>query len=678
MKFKKYTGITWSVLELTALLEDEDSHVSFEKFKKHLGLHPFHLTNLTAALNEILSSNLNFYDTELKGFVLAYKNPKLLTPLGDIFYDTCFIHIDIEADFYIFKPEVGSSLKGIVSKKGLDHIGVLVHKAFNVSIPKLDDEEDWVGDNLEIGQEVRFAITHLDFTSKLPYIRGVLNPSDYLQGCRLTEKVSNSLDNNNQDGTDRSRKTTKQSKRHTFHGIDSANTSEEDLSQIKKKRDKHKKLNKTIEIEMTEPTEKAKKGKKHSKKVQELEESKPMLNDTETMSTGYTNSIFTNNKFIDNEESEESISPKHKYKKKSKSHGSQSSINEDFIEESEEYPSKKISNRLFDTESKDKINKTKLKQSRTSNGTEWNIEENMFEHKPKSKKNTKKRKDLDSDHSSDEFSSYKYIKYSNKKDANSSIESEGVLPNIKIENLSDTNEVNNRINTSPKTKCNENSEKVSLKGKNRKSKIFDCDSTYQNVKIKTEKVTSDSENAQEDDYIKTCKVSRMDSKLNISTISSCDLVEVEDDESNTKKKHKRHSEIKIKAEPEFEGIVTKVEKPDDTYQEDSMKNLSKINSPKKKRKVNLPNNNDSDEMDTKSNVKHFNKIKPTDEDMIYNIKEERESSVASIGSNDDSYRYTRKNRKNLISSPSKNKSRQLELDFEFSNVRVKTEKFTDD
>lgn len=64
MKFKKYTGITWSVLELTALLEDEDSHVSFEKFKKHLGLHPFHLTNLAAALNEILSSNLNFYDTE--------------------------------------------------------------------------------------------------------------------------------------------------------------------------------------------------------------------------------------------------------------------------------------------------------------------------------------------------------------------------------------------------------------------------------------------------------------------------------------------------------------------------------------------------------------------------------------------------------------------------------------
>lgn len=64
---------------------------------------------------------------------------------------------------------------GVVNKKGLDHIGILVHKTFNVSIPKPDDEEDWPGDNVEIGQEVRFAVTLLDFNSKLPFIRGVLN-----------------------------------------------------------------------------------------------------------------------------------------------------------------------------------------------------------------------------------------------------------------------------------------------------------------------------------------------------------------------------------------------------------------------------------------------------------------------------------------------------------------------
>lgn len=54
----------------------------------------------------------NYIYYSLKGFLLAYKNPKLLTPLGEIFYDTCFIHVDTEADFYIFRPEVGCTLKG--------------------------------------------------------------------------------------------------------------------------------------------------------------------------------------------------------------------------------------------------------------------------------------------------------------------------------------------------------------------------------------------------------------------------------------------------------------------------------------------------------------------------------------------------------------------------------------
>lgn len=49
--------------------------------------------------------------------MLAYRNPRVISPLGDVLYDTCFIHIDIEADFYIFRPEVGRSLKGEVCDK---------------------------------------------------------------------------------------------------------------------------------------------------------------------------------------------------------------------------------------------------------------------------------------------------------------------------------------------------------------------------------------------------------------------------------------------------------------------------------------------------------------------------------------------------------------------------------
>lgn len=49
----------------------------------------------------------------LDGLLLAYKNPTLLSPFAGILHDTCYIHMDIEADFYIFRPKVETKLKGI-------------------------------------------------------------------------------------------------------------------------------------------------------------------------------------------------------------------------------------------------------------------------------------------------------------------------------------------------------------------------------------------------------------------------------------------------------------------------------------------------------------------------------------------------------------------------------------
>ncbi|GAB1859408.1 DNA-directed RNA polymerase I subunit RPA43 [Camponotus japonicus] len=180
--------ITWTLLELSGLLEEEDAHVHFERTTKHLALYPYHLINIQRGLNQILKSSLNNYDKELNGFVLAFKNPKVLSNFGELLYDSPFIHIDIEADFYLFRPKVGSFVKGIVNKKGLDHIVVLVHKIYTISIPKPDNEEEWIGDSVEVGQEIRCCINQVDNKCKPPFIRATLN-SDYLQGCRLSDSI---------------------------------------------------------------------------------------------------------------------------------------------------------------------------------------------------------------------------------------------------------------------------------------------------------------------------------------------------------------------------------------------------------------------------------------------------------------------------------------------------------
>ncbi|KYM99987.1 DNA-directed RNA polymerase I subunit RPA43 [Cyphomyrmex costatus] len=182
---QKNRGVTWTTLELEGLLEDEDSHVHFVRTTKHLALHPYHLNNIQQSLNQILRS--------LKGFVLAFRNPKLLSNLGELLYDSPFIHVDIEADFYLFHPTVGSFLKGIVNKKGLDYIVMLVHKVYTVSIPKPDNTEQWLGESVEIGQEIKCCVTQIHHKSNPPFICAILK-LDYSQGCRLSESITN-IDN---------------------------------------------------------------------------------------------------------------------------------------------------------------------------------------------------------------------------------------------------------------------------------------------------------------------------------------------------------------------------------------------------------------------------------------------------------------------------------------------------
>lgn len=63
---------------------------------------------------------------------------------------------------------------GFVNKVGFNHIAVLVHRVFIASIPQPEDEEDWPGNNVKMGQEIKFTVNQVDFSSKLPYIRGVL------------------------------------------------------------------------------------------------------------------------------------------------------------------------------------------------------------------------------------------------------------------------------------------------------------------------------------------------------------------------------------------------------------------------------------------------------------------------------------------------------------------------
>lgn len=188
----KTQPIQFSEAFLNDLLNDGNSCVTLKLKKQHLSLHPFHFNNLNAAVKDILNGRIKKFNKEyvksfacksevdyyckfffrLDGILLGYRNIKVLECSAPVYDDSCFAHINIEAEFFIFKPEINKILHGTVVKKIRDqYIGCLLHQIFNVSLPRPKEAEDWVGADMHVGHEISFRITYLNMESHIPYIK---------------------------------------------------------------------------------------------------------------------------------------------------------------------------------------------------------------------------------------------------------------------------------------------------------------------------------------------------------------------------------------------------------------------------------------------------------------------------------------------------------------------------
>ena len=55
-------------------------------------------------------------------------------PHGALLADSPFVHLDVTAKFFVFKPVAGASLSVSVIKKSSGHLGALLNDVFNVSV----------------------------------------------------------------------------------------------------------------------------------------------------------------------------------------------------------------------------------------------------------------------------------------------------------------------------------------------------------------------------------------------------------------------------------------------------------------------------------------------------------------------------------------------------------------
>lgn len=166
----------------------ENSCVKMKRTKLHLNFHPLQLTDFMASLKGILDQKItrfskeyvflrrknlnNYFICSLGGIFLGYDDIKVISNLGVINNDSCFIHVDIEGDFYIFTPTIGQHLHGIINKISKSHISCLVYNFFTVTVPLLNDDKVWSEYELQNGLKLLLKIVDVNLFRKLPYIKG--------------------------------------------------------------------------------------------------------------------------------------------------------------------------------------------------------------------------------------------------------------------------------------------------------------------------------------------------------------------------------------------------------------------------------------------------------------------------------------------------------------------------
>jgi len=76
------------------------------------------------------------YQPTLGGVVLAHSDLRFLNSAGRIKADSPYAIFDVGFDATIWRPEIGMQIEGRVSLCSPDHVSLLVHRTFNVSIPR--------------------------------------------------------------------------------------------------------------------------------------------------------------------------------------------------------------------------------------------------------------------------------------------------------------------------------------------------------------------------------------------------------------------------------------------------------------------------------------------------------------------------------------------------------------
>ena len=178
------SGPMLPVEALNQLSSDKSSAVIKKKTTLHMALSPGTLSNIRSGVESQLQPHLNRYYPSLGAILLGWDSLKLSSSTASLLSDTHFVHVDVVGQFYLFTPQVGTVLSGVINKTSAGHVGCLVHQSFNVSL--ISDLR--TSDHHDIGDTILVKVTKM-FWSYLgvPIIQARLvssNAVDVKEECK--------------------------------------------------------------------------------------------------------------------------------------------------------------------------------------------------------------------------------------------------------------------------------------------------------------------------------------------------------------------------------------------------------------------------------------------------------------------------------------------------------------
>ncbi|RPD57605.1 hypothetical protein L226DRAFT_610642 [Lentinus tigrinus ALCF2SS1-7] len=102
----------------------------------NVSVSPVFANDLRGGVEEMLDSMLMRYIPALRGVVLAHDRLEFLDKVATIKADCPFANCRVAFDATVWSPQVGMKLSGKINLCSPDHISLLVHRTFNVSIPR--------------------------------------------------------------------------------------------------------------------------------------------------------------------------------------------------------------------------------------------------------------------------------------------------------------------------------------------------------------------------------------------------------------------------------------------------------------------------------------------------------------------------------------------------------------